>query len=80
MQTKGWGGARTIPTLPVEANGTGCKNNMTLWLQKRQATTYHNASASIFYLKAGTAAPKSLIPRIYRNMRGGQHWGKKKDG
>jgi len=33
--------------------------------------------ASIFYLKAGTAASKSLIPGIYGNMVGGQCWEKK---
>lgn len=55
--------------LPAEANSTDYKNNVTLQLQKsRQLTTYCNASASIFYLKAGTTAPKPLTLGIYRNI------------
>lgn len=71
MHTKHWGDARTIPTLPGQANSTDSKNNMTPWLQKKQ-TTHCKALAPIFYLKVGTAASKFLYLGIYGNIVGEQ--------
>lgn len=81
MYTKHWGDARAIPMLPRQANSTvKILYNTVKIMRQVQKTTHCKALASIFYLKAGTTAPKFLILGIYGNTVGEQCWKKKKTG